>query len=43
MEPTPTAIWAVGPSRPAAPPEPMVTADASVLIRGTMGLTRPPR
>src|SRR5262249_16960132 len=31
IEPTPTLICAVGPSRPAAPPDPIVMADAIAL------------
>src|SRR5262245_13318404 len=42
IEPTPTLICAVGPSRPAAPPDPIVMADAIALINGTMGLILPP-
>ena len=33
-EPKPAAISAVGPSRPAEPPEPMVIADATIFTGG---------
>ena len=33
-EPNPAPIWAVGPSRPPEPPEPMVIADATSLTSG---------
>ncbi len=33
-EPKPAPIWAVGPSRPPDPPEPMVIADATSLTSG---------
>ena len=33
---------AVGPSRPADPPEPMVSAEASVLSGGTRARMNPP-
>ena len=41
-EPMPDAINAVGPSRPAAPPEPMVIADATIFSRGTRPRMTPP-
>jgi len=40
-EPNPLPICAIGPSRPALPPEPMVMADAIVLTRGTLLLISP--
>jgi hypothetical protein len=43
MEAAPELIWAAGPSRPAAPPDPMVIAEATALTRGTIGRTRAPR
>ena len=41
MEPKPAPIWAIGPSFPADPPDPMVMAEAMVLITGTRFLTTP--
>ncbi len=35
IEPNPEAIWAVGPSRPADPPDPIVSALAIILTMGT--------
>ena len=39
IEPKLAEIWAVGPSRPPDPPEPMVRADARVLITVTRART----
>ena len=41
MEPKPAPIWAIGPSFPADPPDPIVMAEAMVLITGTRFLTTP--
>ncbi len=32
-DPNPALIWAVGPSRPPDPPEPMVKAEATILTK----------
>ncbi len=42
-DPSEAPIWTTGPSRPSEPPEPSVTALATVLTRAIMGLIRPPR
>ena len=43
VEPSADPICTIGPSRPTEPPEPMVSAEASVLTTATLGLIRPPR
>ncbi len=42
MEPKPAAISAVGPSRPAEPPEPIVIAEASIFTGATRARSVPP-
>ena len=42
-DPIPALIKAVGPSRPAEPPEPMVMAEAISLTKGTRARMTPPR
>jgi hypothetical protein len=42
-EPIALPICTIGPSRPAAPPNPIVVADARALIRMTRGRMTPPR
>ncbi|MCZ7617742.1 MAG: hypothetical protein M5U32_05335 [Myxococcota bacterium] len=42
-EPIAEPICTIGPSRPAEPPEPIVIADASVVIATTRGRITPPR
>jgi hypothetical protein len=39
-EPKPALICAVGPSRPAEPPEPMVIAEATIFTSGTRARIR---
>ena len=41
-EPKPAVMRAVGPSRPADPPEPMVMAEASIFTGATRALIAPP-
>ena len=41
-DPAAAPIWTIGPSRPADPPDPMVSAEATVLTRITTGRIRPP-
>lgn len=43
VEPSAEPICTIGPSRPTEPPEPMVSAEASVFTTATFGLIRPPR
>jgi hypothetical protein len=40
--PSPTEIWAAGPSLPATPPEPMIRAEEIALTSGTRARTWPP-
>ncbi len=42
MDPKPAAISAVGPSRPAEPPDPMVMAEASIFTGATRARSIPP-
>ena len=41
-DPKPAVMSAVGPSRPADPPEPMVIAEASIFTGATRALIAPP-
>ena len=41
FEPIPAPIWAIGPSRPAEPPVPIVTAADSIFTSGTRPRTLP--
>jgi hypothetical protein len=41
QEPTPPVINAIGPSRPATPPDPIVIADAMSFTSGTRARMKP--
>ena len=42
LDPNEAPIWTIGPSEPADPPVPMVSADAMDLTTATIGRIRPP-